>query len=381
MSIPYLITFKPAGRFFFGTSQSFAEGFNPTSFPFPQQTTVLGAIRAKILEQNNCLDFDTRKPVGNFQQFTGSSPMKGLDESDDNLGKIEKLSPVFLVKWKSTDTCPADFLLPVPADVFSEYDANKKDEEGDQIVKSLLRFELMKKELPEWSNNIIYTFDKRIKEDHAEYLGGIQFWDAYSKNEKLPFDTSYLSKKIIIPDSQPGIARETEGIKKRNAKDNYFYRKCDFRLESDFCFGIIVHFSEENVLKDDDIFMGGERSLFRMKLNKLPLQPSHIFLEHPIVKRFYIKDDPGDFSGKKDSMTGAGNYVLISPFIAGSDIKPDFAIINSLYAPCSINKVDHKTDSFRAIPAGSILRTETNLTAIDTYKILSKIGYNFVIKF
>jgi CRISPR/Cas system CMR-associated protein Cmr3 (group 5 of RAMP superfamily) len=56
MSVPYLITFKPYGRFYFGTSQSFGEGFYAMSSMFPTQTTILGAIRATILSQHDLLD-------------------------------------------------------------------------------------------------------------------------------------------------------------------------------------------------------------------------------------------------------------------------------------------------------------------------------------
>lgn len=384
MCIPYLITFKPTGRFYFGTSQSFAEGFNPTSSQFPSQTTILGAIRAKILEQNNCLDIEKRIPVGDYEKLTGSSPMSGLDETVVEFGKIEKLSPVFIVKWKSTAACPEDFLLPVPVDVFFEYD-KKKDDDGDTLVRKLLRYELKKKAIPEGSTNFVYTFDKKIKADHAEYLGGIQFWEAYAKKEeKIECHQEYLAKKIFISGSHPGIARETEGERRRVAKEEHFYRKQDYKLQEDFCFGVIVHFTEEEVLEDDHVFMGGERSLFIMKLHKLPLQPSYIISNHPIIKRFCNEKDSGDYKGKEDSKAGGGNYVLVSPFIAGAEVKPDFALINELYAPRSTNNVDDKktkTDSFRAIPAGSILKTESKISAVNTYPTLSKIGYNFAIKF
>lgn len=388
MSIPYLITFKPTGRFFFGTSQSFGEGFNPISSQFPTQTTLLGAIRAKILEQNNCLDLEKKKPIGDYEKHTGTSPMRGLDETNDNFGKIEKLSPVFLVKWKSSDTCPSDFLIPAPADVFFEYDENKKNDEGDPLVKSLLRFELEKVDKLVEGGASTYTFTKRIKEDQAAYLGGINFWESYKQKQTLPFDKHYLTKNIFISDSQPGIARETDGIKRRTAKDEHFYRKLDYRLNSDFCFGLVVHFTEENVLKEDHVFLGGERSLFIMKLNKLPLNPSHVFSDHPIVKRFYDKNDVGDYNGESDSKAGAGDYLVVSPFFAGAETVPkevkiqtDFALINYLYAPRSINNVEHKTDSFRAIPVGSILKTESNIKAIQTYKTTTIIGHNFTIKF
>jgi CRISPR-associated protein Cmr3 len=382
MSIPYLITFTPVGRFYFGSSQSFGEGFFAASFQFPSQTTILGTIRAAILQQNGCLELATRQPIGEYEKHTGTSPMRGFDEEINEFGKIIKMSPVFMVLRKETDNCPTDFLFPVPADIFFEYDGNKNDEDGDPLVKRLCQYEFRNTGI---SNNRFcgsqikehsYSYTKRIKENHAEYLGGLEFWQAYKNNAALPYKLNYLSKKIFISNSQPGIARRN-----RLTVDKHYYRKNDYSLAEDYAFGIIVHFTEENVLEDKIVFMGGERSQFKMKVKKIPLVPSHILLDHPIVNRFINEKDYGDYSAKEDSTAGKGKYLLISDFFANGEIRPDYALISNLHAVRSIDGNGKKTDTFRAIPAGSILFTENKLAAASTYNTSVTIGYNFTIKF
>jgi hypothetical protein len=143
MSIPHLITFKPAGKFYFGTSQSFGESFFATSLMFPPQTTILGTLRASILEKKDKLNLETRLPSdlndGELKELTGTSPMKGIDDLDDNFGKILKISPVFIVRQKRESECPEDFLLPVPADVFLNEDGKLnlvefKPEENSKVL-------------------------------------------------------------------------------------------------------------------------------------------------------------------------------------------------------------------------------------------------------
>ena len=376
MSIPYLITFKPAGRFYFGTSQSFGEGFYAVSSMFPSQTTILGTLRASILEKNNLLDLKTRTPkkirMVDIYPLTGKSEMKSLDEpgTDNDFGKILKLSPVFIVKHKAGSDNPEDLLLPAPADVFSIEGLKMIEYPEEKNVRTFSRS----------SEHISsYHYNKRIKEPQAKYLGGIQFWQEYQDKKKFTFDESYLMKNIFISDHKPGIAR-----KDRNKRDEYFYTKKDYRLNKEYSFGIIVHFTEENVLDERDVFMGGERSLFKMEIKKLPQVLSQLFTDHPVIKRFIDeKDFIGDYNGSKDVSFNNEKLVLFSEFVGSDSSLQDlkFGLINEMNAPRSISSRISKSDSFRVIPAGSVFFPGNNLKKITTYPIAAKIGYNFVIKF
>jgi len=379
MSIPHLITFKPAGKFYFGTSQSFGESFYATSLMFPPQTTILGTLRATILEKNNKLNLETRLPSdlndGELKELTGTSPMKGIDDPDDNFGKILKISPVFIVRQKRESECPEDFLLPVPADVFLNEDGKLnlvefKPEENSQVLAGE-------------SVHFSFSAGKKMKDPVATYLGGIQFWNEYKDykhKKKLTTHKGYFTEKIIISDSQHGIARKD---RKTREEEGLYYTKNDYRMESDYGFGVIVHLSEENLLEDYDVFLGGERSLFKMKVERLPKSMSHLYTNHPVISRFINYKDNGDYNGSTNVSFNDEKLVLVSTFVGDNATLRDlkFALIGGMHSPRFLSSRIEKTDSFRAIPAGSVLFPVKQLRSINTYPAALKIGYNFAIKF
>jgi CRISPR/Cas system CMR-associated protein Cmr3 (group 5 of RAMP superfamily) len=125
-----------------------------------------------------------------------------------------------------------------------------------------------------------------MKDPVVAYLGGIQFWNEYKEyksKKKLTTHKGYFTEKIIIADSQHGIARKD---RKTREEEGLFYTKNDYRMESNYAFGVIAHLSEENLLEDYDVFMGGERSLFKMKVERLPKSIPHLYTNHPVISRF-----------------------------------------------------------------------------------------------
>lgn len=379
MSIPHLITFKPAGKFYFGTSQSFGESFFAASLIFPPQTTILGTLRATILEQKNKLNLNTRLPLdlndNELKELTGTSEMKGIDDADDNFGKILKISPVFIVRQKRESVCPEDFLLPVPSDIFL----------NEQGKLNLIEFK------PEGNSKVLagekdyfsFSAGRKIKEPKADYLGGIKFWSEYKEykhKKKLTTHNGYFSEKIIIPDSQHGIARKD---RRTREEESLFYTKNDYRMDNDYMFGVIVHLSEENAVENYDVFMGGERSLFKMKVERLPKSLPHLFANHPVISRFINYKDNGDYNGSIKVNFNEEKLVLVSPFVGAGAILQElkFALIGGMHSPRFLVSRKEKTDSFRAIPAGSVLFPAKQLMSIKTYPAALKIGYNFAVKF
>lgn len=395
MGFPYLITFKPYDRFYFGTTQSFGESFYAISSIFPTQTTILGTLRATILKQNDLLDLQTRKPKtdssGNLlekvKELTGTSKMIDLFDNDDNFGKILKISPVFIVKQGKGSQCIDDVLFPVPADVVFEYD-NYEDKEkvSPEIVGlKLLDFKEQKIDgMKVYSRNgnseKLFSLDKRVKDYTADYFGGISFWQSYSKckssQDKLDYHKTYLACEIFFRDSQPGIAREN-----RKTKEEHFYVKNDFRMADEYSFGVIVHFSEENVIQNCDVIMGGEKSLFGLSVKKIDTS-KYIYSNHPIIKRFIDEKDFGDLYSLTNNKF---KLVALSPII-GNDCEIgglNFAIINEMYIHRNIEfdgSSRKKDTSYSAIPYGSVLFVNNNF-GVNLSKvppIPRKIGFNFL---
>ena len=139
MKMQYLITFKPYSTFFFGTFKSFGEGYYAESSRFPLQTTIVGCLRKTILNQKGWLDKDGKYPDFSLvnqeiHKYTGTVETVSLDSSDLNLGVIQQISPVFLVRQDSGHLCPDDFLYPVPQDIDYHYDPVEKDDEGNKLI-------------------------------------------------------------------------------------------------------------------------------------------------------------------------------------------------------------------------------------------------------
>lgn len=400
MGIPYLITFKPYGRFYFGTPQSFGESFYALSSMFPTQTTILGTLRATILKQNGLLDLHTRKPktdsngdlLNEVKELTGTSKMSDLFDNDDNFGKILKISPVFIVRQEEGSECVEDFLLPVPADVVFDYDKNEKEANGSPKISGLKLLEFKEQNIEfgkVFSRNEVstklYSLDKKSKEHTADYMGGILLWKSYAEfkmKHELVYHPHYLTSKIFLPDSQPGIAREN-----RKTKEEHFYTKRDFRLNESFSFGVIVHFSEQNVIKDYDVIMGGEKSLFRLTV-KLVNENTFPYREHPIIKRFINENDFGDLYSSNIKNTNVSKLVALSPIIGNNATINgiDFAIINEMYIHRNIEFDDglrKKSISYSAIPYGSVLFVNNNfgINPSTIPPIPRKIGFNFLMGF
>lgn len=359
----YLITFTPLGRFFFGSSQSWGESFYAKSLEFPTQTTILGSLRRTLLKQNNLLDDKLRYPINpvseDVKKLTGTSPAKGFDENDLNLGIINKLSPVFVTRFEKENIIEA--FLPVPLDVF--------------ISDSKLKIIQYKKD-----DNAVFSRDdkyayKKITEGKtysARVLGNKQYWDDYMDSKEVNYNSSLDIEKIIKPTSQPGIAREN-----RNKIDKEFYRKKDFMMKEGYVFGVIVEFTDgiDNKLKNDFVFLGGEQSKFEMKITKVE-DTVKSYLPKPIEKFFNGYDPIVD-----DFRSSAEKIVFISHLFSEGKLPCiKHSVMNNMGTIRSLNETGHKTQSFRVIPSGSVFYIDNNFTLKNDFRFASKIGYNYFIE-
>lgn len=396
MAYPFLITFKPVDYFYFGSLTTFGEGFVADSMTMPTQQTVLGCLRRTILAKHGLLDenkqFPSKAPEDKekYEKLTGTFNMKCLtpDKKEaDDLGIIEKLSPVFIARKRKTDNCFFDFLLPVPADTFYVYD-EKKNIKKLKVMAPNDKLE-----------NIVYNTNGRkfpyacklekTKEPSAGYLGGIDFWEAYEKNgigsnEINQYSKGYRSDEIFVPRYQPGIAR-----KERQTVDKAFYYKSHYKMADEFMFAAVVFLSEKDKLEDDYVFLGGERSCFKMELYELQecknageIANKHgrVFSGHPVIRRFLLEDDFGDFYNGSITGNRDAKLVLISPMIALDAVTNiNFALIDYCVYMKMMQYEGLKTDTYAMLPAGSVLYPDKSFKTETLYEIQKKIGYNFII--
>ncbi len=367
MTKPYLITFTPINRFFFGGSYSLAESFYAESLEFPQPTTVLGCIRNTILIQKGIVLPDKK----NFPDIenedakilTGTSKISNLADEDANFGVIEKVSPVFIVKQK--DEKIEDILFPAPADVI------KKN-------SSLNTFDYVKNNaISSYSGrrvNYAVKSERKPKSSNANYFGGKDFWEAYINNKPLPYTPEYEKDKILIAHTSVGITK--------GKKEDAFYRKIDYSLKKYFSFGVIMWFNKENVLKEGVVVLGGEQSPFVMKISSID---NSTFASHPVMDK--IIKGKCNLIENVNSCNSSTRLVALSPVVLDETQNSiitksmEHRIVNGMHATRMINRFTaKKTESIRMIPSGSVFYCNEKVNLKTNWEIPYKIGYNYAIK-
>jgi len=379
MSTPYLITFTPINRFFFGSSHSFAEGFYVESMKYPQPTTILGCLRDTILLQNNVVvEMADKRRIANIddekaKNLTGTSKVKGLDNNDDNFGVIEKLSPVFIVKQSDTDI--KDILFPAPADIqIKDCSLNLITYVKDSAAIS--SYSGKRKDYAILSNKDPKLYSKG-------FLGGNAFWNAYINNKQpFPYNSEYDEEKIFIANTSVGIGR-----KGRVAQEGMFYTKIDYSLKEGYSFGVIVWLTESGKLKDATIKMGGEQSTFQMKVKSIT---DGIFSSHPVTKA--IINNNCDFFEILKTTNNDYKLIVLSPVVLDETTNKklmdimEHRIVQGIQSMRMLNPgvrvsgKGEKSESICMIPLGSVFYPEKSADVGMAWKIPYKIGYNYAIK-
>jgi len=377
MKMQYLITFKPYSTFFFGTFKSFGEGYYAESSRFPLQTSIVGCLRKTILKQNGWLDqkgnYPDKKYRNQYEQITGSVATVSMDSSDLNLGIIEKVSPVFIVRQAPGHFCPDDFLFPVPQDIDYQYDPVEKDDKGNKVITGFdyLNYKLIRESEKE---KAITSRIRNPKNDPPDYLGDRDFWEKYIRHEEIPYHPGCESGNIFLNVVQQGIARDEN----RQTVEGAFYEKHAFCLAKGYSFGVIAVLNGETPFKKekDDVFLGGDRSLFQMQIKPITAPYELRYTGHPVMNRILGSEphyEPPDDDNK---------YVCISALYGDQEpLDLEHALILSLEANRFLEYQKKKTDSYCGIPHSSVLYPKKGKSFIyKGYDMATKIGYNFIIK-
>ncbi len=375
---PYLVTFKPVNRFFFGGIYSLGESFYAESQMFPQPTTILGCLRNAILTQefpSVALDFQKIKDIienDEVKNLTGTSTVNGLDDSNTDFGVIDRLSPVFLVKIGLEGNID-DFLFPSPFDVTKKVENN----ETKLINFGLQKIDSGKSYYSGREVGYVVRSCREKKQDFANYYGGKEFWNAYLNHDQLPHCEDYEEYRIFIPKINVGISR-----KNRVAEERKFYVKIDYSLSFGFQFGVIVWLNDTNRFKieDDIVIMGGETSLFTMKL--WPINQDILALQHPIINAIINNEC------SMSKIDDAEKIVALCPLIFKENDLTEIEkvtvhkIVPYYHVTKIINRIGgfKNTETIRAIPTGSVFTFNGNSSIKSSMTMPYTIGYNYVLK-
>jgi len=275
----YIIRFYPVEGFFFGGEITFGNRENANylvkSNLFPQQTTILGTLRKELLIQKGYLKMTASgyRLSGNTAEIEGLIGKESFDISSTSIqsfGVIKEISPVFISNGDN-------HYVPAPMDhglSFKEYPGRscliREDNNFIPIIEGYNPKDGLKGGLINPSDNSIKEFDK-----------------------------------IFIPDKKVGITKGRGGPTPEKA----FYKQTAYRLAEKYHFAVIARIDWD--IKGSMVFMGAERSAFRME----------------------VEDADGtDFSGIFSPLKDARRLLLLSDAYVEEDIFKDckFAITDTV---------------------------------------------------
>lgn len=249
----YLITFKPLEPYFFGGERTFGFGSETARKPpyyivsenAPSQPTLFGTLRYIILSQNDALygqkNANEAAELVGAESFSFKKAMQSHFSNDETkkqtFGKINKISPLFLVK-------DGVWCIPTPFD----HKSGDKD-----------------------SPNRVYTPFTMMESASVVFGNGFSFYPAdYVAKEGYGGGCLSLKDKSIIPDSSIFISCERTGINSHRTEDTStgirddgsFFKKLRKRLADGFAFAIIADLSCDLETGESVVFMGQDKSPF-----------------------------------------------------------------------------------------------------------------------
>lgn len=267
MSMIYKITLTPMGWFFFGGENTFDNGSSQSymarSNHYPQQTTLLGMVRYQLLKQAGKLarpENDEDKTA--VAKLVGTHSFQIDSTEKQSFGCIESISPVFIEQR-------AMKMLPTP---------------------------------------LTQSFHVDFKR-HANKQGGVRLYMNGQQRDVLPEAEGFDAKDYFVDADSYGhadlfIASTQVGITKAdNLDDNKkgLYKQEVLRFkEPDTCYAFYLTLADgEEFMSEDYVFIGAQRSCFRMKAELLtglveaPMLPA--IFPHPkgsilICSPTFVKD-------------------------------------------------------------------------------------------
>lgn len=267
-----LIRLKPLNPFFFGTNKTFSDEtlHDVISSHFPQQTHLFGMLRFFILQSEGKLKLKRRgRWVKNAHFKEAFSLVGGFDKNNQNqtqesFGKIESLSPVFIVSTKGDEVEDFHFLAPKDTALNIEI----KEETERLFVANHRRTKEYKIENHNPKNGYIQAFTTS------------KFWEAYAndsiakKDYDQKIDNEYIKSLNLLPfDSlfkdvrQVGIKRDRKTKTVQSDDEGSFYTKTSYAFKNDdYEFAFVVDFKGEFKVKEAFVYLGAERSAFRLKI-------------------------------------------------------------------------------------------------------------------
>lgn len=355
--ISYKVSFRPAGFFYFGNERTLGPDntdYFATSNYFPQQTTILGAMRYRLLEMKGWLKDSRGQSAGTLQEREELIGSRGFNAEKpgarQKFGVIKSLSPVFL-----------------------EY-------EGRLLLPGALNRGYALSLAANPKQEVAWAGLNGLAKNHLPQLGGYDY--------KKPVDPHFIPpggspivtyKKIFKIYDRVGITKQEAG----EPDDKAFFKQNVLHFaDSETAFVCYVQMAEATgealrtfVTKNPNAPMGGERSIFITSIERMEIDTGIFFT----------------YLNQSDKSSSRTQVILLSDALAPSDIYQhcDFAISKTRdfrYIITNSGTQNHyakpaKSDAYQILEKGSVLYpSEAGLDVLrdelTSAMAFRQIGYN-----
>lgn len=369
----YLVTLTPLDWFFFGGEQTHGEGDSSQYFSksnyLPQQSALLGMLRYQLLKQKGWLTKDkkndesdkNKKPAPSKEEIEALIGKKSFSMQERlfgpaSFGVIQKISPIGIKenqdKNPDQDKEKDGFYLPVPLT------------DGYKI-----KFEENK------SRVYLAGECKKIRIDDAG-----SFNPKKNQNDEI-WCRREDGKKIQSSD----IWKESEKIgitKTTGQKDNddAFYKQEFLSFKKKYVYAFYCSLDDKAPeLKNDNVYLGGQRSAFYMSVEPVEGTVEELFLQH--VKE---KKDENQIVLLSDSYVEDMEALNKATLFHWSDSLPFRNIETKVGQEKYHRKLDKIEVKYHFIKRGSVLfckgkEKQEELKKLLNNDYLQAIGYNYFI--
>ena len=267
----YLVKLTPMDTFFFGDESKFRKkkkseksdnnttviaDYFQRSAKFPQQTTLLGAMRYFILQQSNLLmskdDWKDFKKVKQLETAVGTKSFS-IDNPDQTYGFLKSISPVYIVNKNDQLFEPNKQLF-----IDRDDDADKNEADIEFLDNKYKKLKIVKD-----ANQTAFTIS-----NYDEKRGLSHFLTDFNEETTLKFDDVFMASEKV------GITKNPN-IKEEKKKDKAFYKQVSYRMAEGFSFAFYAEFDDEFKPADNYLQLGAEKSPFRITFEEKNVTNGH----------------------------------------------------------------------------------------------------------
>lgn len=365
----YLVTFDPESRFFFGAAHGYADTYLVRSQKIPPLSTVLGTIRKALLLQEKLLVYNSTGGKAVEEIAAGKSD-KDLEavigdfdyskKQDGGLGKIRRISPVFLVRKAGMKIY---YPLPLNWQCIDEMPVRREIASKD-ILNNFAGGE---------SKSFPYLKGYIAKCGLCRYWAEASVWKDIAVGNTAPnSDGAQLltDEDIFIEHKHPGIDRGGKMINGRkeytqSAQGQSYFQKIDYSFSDDaFAFGVLLDLNDDTHIPDGGVEMGGDRSFFHMTSTQYPGIPKQGLLQSLVTPLTKLDANSRYAILSETNISSFRNQGFIC--LNGGELELLRRMVLQRNASVSAKpfRLRMKSGTYKSMPIGSIIITGGKETAI-----------------